>query len=141
MKSTSCADIRPIFKKHCYDCHGDQRQKSGLRLDIKSEVFRGGDGYGPSVIPKHVGESPLFELVTSEDVDSRMPPEGDGLSPAEIELLSQWIDQGASWPDGVDLATIEDRRDHWSFKPVVRCEPPTNRDPNSGAERYLTVSS
>ena len=43
-------DVRPILQQHCYACHGEKKQKSGLRLDIKSEAFKGGDGYGPSVI-------------------------------------------------------------------------------------------
>ena len=47
-----------------------------------------------------------------------MPPSGDPLSAAEIAILKRWVDEGAAWPDGVDLAKIEDRRDHWSFKPV-----------------------
>jgi hypothetical protein len=110
-------DVRPILQQHCYACHGEQKQKSGLRLDIKSEAFKGGDGYGPSLIAGNSAESPLIELVTSDDADSRMPPDDPPLSAAEIATLTKWIDQGADWPDGVDLAKLEDRLDHWSFKP------------------------
>ena len=39
-------DVRPILQKHCYECHGDKKQKSGLRLDVKQAAFQGGDGYG-----------------------------------------------------------------------------------------------
>ena len=35
-------DVRPIFEKHCYECHGAKKQKSGLRLDVKSAAFKGG---------------------------------------------------------------------------------------------------
>ena len=48
-----------------------------------------------------------------------MPPKGDGLSLAEIATLTAWIEQGAVWPDGVDLVKLEDRRDHWSFKALA----------------------
>ncbi len=112
-------DVRPIFQRHCDACHGATSQKSGLRLDIKSEAFKGGDGYGPSLVAGDSSESPLIELVTHDDEDSRMPPEGDPLSAAEIRTLIKWIDEGAVWPDGVDLATPEDRLDHWSFKPLL----------------------
>ena len=44
-------EVRPIFEQHCYDCHGDTKQKSGLRLDIKSEALRGGDNHGPDILP------------------------------------------------------------------------------------------
>ena len=36
-------DVRPILEKRCYECHGSQKQKSGLRLDRKSSALRGGD--------------------------------------------------------------------------------------------------
>ncbi|MDB6004820.1 MAG: hypothetical protein JWR15_1807, partial [Prosthecobacter sp.] len=29
-------EVRPILQKHCYSCHGEKKQKSGLRLDIKT---------------------------------------------------------------------------------------------------------
>jgi len=124
-------DIRPIFEQHCYSCHGAEKQKSGLRLDIKSEAFKGGDGYGPSIVPHNLDESPLITFVTNEDADERMPPEGAGLSPAEIDLLKRWVELGGEWPDGVDLAQLEDRTDHWSFKPLnialpITSEPEAN---------------
>ncbi len=121
-------DVRPIFQKHCYSCHGEAKQKSDLRLDIKSEAFKGGAGYGPIVVPGNVEESPLLELVTTDDEDSRMPPEGVGLSAAEIDTLTKWVEQNAVWPDGVDLAVLEDRLDHWSFKPVTQPLPPAVSD-------------
>jgi mono/diheme cytochrome c family protein len=111
-------DVRPILQKHCESCHGPEKHKSGLRLDIKSEAFKGGDGYGPAIIAGDVEESPLLQLIQAEDEDDRMPPSGDGLSRAEIATLVSWVKEGAAWPDGVDLAKLEDRRDHWSFKPV-----------------------
>lgn len=112
-------DVRPILQTHCYSCHGEAKQKSGLRLDIKSEAFEGGEGWGPSIVPGDSTESPLIELVSSDDEYSRMPPEGEPLSDTEIRTLTDWIDQGATWPDGVDLAQVEDRTDHWSLKPVA----------------------
>ncbi|MGV3485860.1 MAG: DUF1553 domain-containing protein [Planctomycetaceae bacterium] len=122
-------DVRPIFQTHCDACHGAHKQKSGLRLDIKSEALRGGDHYGPIVIAGDADSSPLMELVTSEDADSRMPPETSGLSQKEIAILRTWIQQGAVWPDGVDLAKLEDRTDHWSFKPLAR---PTSDSVDAG---------
>jgi len=29
-------EVRPIFAKHCYECHGEKKQKSGLWLDVKA---------------------------------------------------------------------------------------------------------
>ncbi|WP_146576592.1 PSD1 and planctomycete cytochrome C domain-containing protein [Neorhodopirellula pilleata] len=111
-------DVRPIFQKHCYSCHGETKQKSGLRLDVKSEAFKGGDAYGPSLVAGQADESPVIELVSSDDDNSRMPPEGHPLSTEEILTLRTWVDAGAVWPDGVDLAQLEDRLNHWSLKPI-----------------------
>ncbi len=44
-------DVRPIFEKHCYECHGEAKQESGLRLDIKSLALQGGDNHGPDILP------------------------------------------------------------------------------------------
>ena len=112
-------DVRPILQAHCHRCHGDTAEKAGLRLDVKAAAFRGGDGYGPAIIAGNAADSPLIQLVTSTDRNERMPPEGDGLSAAEIATLRKWIDDGAAWPDGIDTATLVDKRDHWSFKPLI----------------------
>ncbi|MSU53164.1 MAG: hypothetical protein CK538_11165 [Opitutia bacterium] len=112
-------DVRPIFENRCYECHGEKKQKSGLRLDVKAAAFKGGDGLGSSVVPGNAKESPLFQLVTHADSDERMPPEGDGLSAAEIATLTAWINEGAIWPEGVDKVKLKDLRDHWSFKPLT----------------------
>jgi len=110
-------DVRPIFQEHCYKCHGEKKQKSELRLDIRELALKGGDSHGPDIIPGKVKESHLIHLVTSDDEDERMPAEGDRLSDSEIATLTAWIDQGAVWPEGADLVKLENRLDHWSFKP------------------------
>ncbi len=112
-------EVRPILEKHCYDCHSEKKQKSGLRLDIKSEAFKGGDNHSPDIIAGNAKDSPLIHFVTTDDEEELMPPKGK-LSSTEIETLTAWINEGAVWPDGVDLAKLEDRRDHWSFKPLTR---------------------
>jgi len=111
-------DVRPIFETHCYECHGETKQKAGLRLDVKAAALQGGDNEGPNIIPGKAKESSLIHLVASSDEDERMPPEGDGLSAAEIATLTAWINAGAVWPDGVDVVKLKDKRDHWSFKPI-----------------------
>jgi hypothetical protein len=112
-------EVRPIFEKHCYECHSEKKQKSGLRLDIKSEAFKGGDNHAPDIIAGKAKDSPLIHFLTTDDEDELMPPKGK-LSSSEIETLTAWINEGAVWPDGVDLAKLADKRDHWSFKPLPR---------------------
>src|SRR5882757_9107888 len=93
-------DVRPIFAKHCYRCHGPQRQKGGLSLHVKARAIAGGDG-GPAFEIGKSAESRLIELVAAVDEDDVMPPEGGGerLTPEQVGVLRAWIDQGASWPE------------------------------------------
>lgn len=111
-------DVRPIFQAHCYDCHGEDKQKSGLRLDVKSAAMTGGDNHGPDIIPGDALASPLIQFLHSTKEDEMMPPKGERLSAKEIEILTTWVNEGAVWPDGVDLVELEDTSDHWSFKPL-----------------------
>src|ERR1700722_4630826 len=35
-------DIEPLMKSACVGCHGEQRQRGGLRLDSKDAILKGG---------------------------------------------------------------------------------------------------
>ncbi len=111
-------DIQPIFEQHCYDCHGAEKQKSGLRLDVKSEAIKGGDAHAPNILPGKASQSPLLKFVSGEDKDVLMPPKGERLSKAQVALLRAWIDQGATWPESADKVKPVDKRNHWAFKPL-----------------------
>lgn len=120
-------DVRPIFEDHCYDCHGPGKQKSGLRLDVKSAALKGGEYHRPTIVRGESGKSHLIQFVKGEVEDMQMPPKGERLTKEEISILSAWIDQGAVWPNGVDAVELKDPRDHWSFHPPRRVEPPAAR--------------
>src|SRR5207249_476590 len=88
-------DVRPILSQHCYSCHGDTAQQSGLRLDLRQNALRGGD-YGPVIIPGKAAESKLIRRIVDGDGGLQMPPTGP-LSQEEIGILRAWIDQGADF--------------------------------------------
>ena len=111
-------DVRPILVQHCLSCHGSQKQEGGLRLDQRAAAMRGGDSYAPVIVPKSSATSPLFQFVSREDADLKMPPKGPRLSAGEIQTLQEWIDAGAVWPDS--LADVGQKSAHWSFQPLVR---------------------
>lgn len=117
-------DVRPILQRHCYSCHGEETRRSGLRLDIKSEAFRGGELYGAGIVPGRPDESPIYRFVADDEADLVMPPDDGPLSAEELRTLRDWIAQGAVWPDGVDSATLDDPADHWSLRPLVEAAPP-----------------
>jgi hypothetical protein len=102
-------DIRPLLSDRCLTCHGpdDSTREADLRLD---EPARLGNASDSVVAPGSAENSTLFERITSTDPDIQMPPPESekSLSKQEIELIRQWINQGAVWDD------------HWSWVPPVR---------------------
>lgn len=88
-------DVKPLFVKHCYKCHGPEKQESGFRLDRKADALAGGER-GASIIPGDSKKSLLIRYVAGLDEDVTMPPE-DELTKKQIATLRAWIDQGAKW--------------------------------------------
>ncbi len=113
------ADVQPIFAKACISCHGESKQKGGLRLDRKADALKGGDD-GAILVAKKSAESPLIHRVTGFDPDKVMPPKGEKLTAKEIEILRAWIDAGAVWPD--DGSATANPREWWSLRSLNKSE-------------------
>jgi hypothetical protein len=110
-------DVLPVLQQHCMECHGEKKQKSGLRVDSRAALLQGGD-FGAAIIPGDAKNSHLIEVITSTDEDVRMPPKGEPLSPVVVEALKNWIAQGAVWPGQMEnVAAAKTTSDHWSFQP------------------------
>lgn len=89
-------DVRPILKAKCYGCHSEEakKEKAGYVFD-NLERFAGDIGPKGQIVPHDPERSNFLDLVT-RDKDP-MPPSGkERLSPAEIKVLRQWIEEGAS---------------------------------------------
>ena len=106
-------DIRPILSEKCYACHGPDHQtrKAGLRLDQRADAFQALKSGAFALVPGDVSKSELVHRVTTTDPDDLMPPvkSGKKLSPAQVELLRRWVQEGAKWSG------------HWAY---VKPEPP-----------------
>ena len=111
-------DIQPIFATHCYGCHGPKKQEAQFRLDAKEIALKGGE-LGPAIVPGKSADSLLVQAVAGTKADLIMPKEGARLTVDQIRLLRAWIDQGATWPESASVK-IDDKRNHWAFKPPVR---------------------
>jgi mono/diheme cytochrome c family protein len=108
-------DIQPLFAKHCVQCHGPEKQKGGVRLDLKQGALEGGDS-GVIIVAGKSAESKLIHLVAKLDGETQMPPAGDDrrvLTREEIGTLRAWIDAGANWPDTAVAAAK--KSEHWAF--------------------------
>ncbi|MCB1277736.1 DUF1549 domain-containing protein, partial [Prosthecobacter sp.] len=96
--------IVPLLRKHCADCHTGDKKKGGLSMNDRDSLLEGGENGAVIDLKKPEG-SHLLEMVTTDDEDLRMPPKGDGLSPAEAALLKEWITQGLPWESGFAFKT------------------------------------
>jgi hypothetical protein len=101
--------VLPLLKEKCLACHGDDPQKIKGDLDMRTRetLIKGGESGDPSIVPGKPDQSPLMTAVRRTDDDLAMPPkENDKLSGVQIEVLHQWIADGAVWPDEKQLAAL-----------------------------------
>jgi mono/diheme cytochrome c family protein len=93
---TYAKEIKPIFEKACFKCHGPEKAKGELRVDSLEAALKGGEA-GKVVVPGKIDKSPLLWSVARLDSDTSMPPEGkaDPLTKEQVALVRAWIEQGA----------------------------------------------
>jgi hypothetical protein len=122
-------NVRPLLAENCYSCHGDKKQKGGLRLDSIEAVLKGGDS-GPAIIPGKPDESLLVEAINYGGLE--MPPTGK-LAAEKVSILTRWVSLGAPWPSRdraphatsvtgkLSATTVRAaNRELWSLKPIRR---------------------
>ena len=102
-------DVQPIFKSRCYECHGEDAREGGVRLSNRRDAFLQGDSEQRIISPGNPAQSYLLERVQTDDEDLKMPPDGEPLTAAQIDLIRQWIQAGADWPEGEEQA-------HWAYQ-------------------------
>ena len=109
-------DIQPIFAKHCLVCHGPDQSEGGVQFHRVEAALAQADSGKHPIIRGKASESELMHRVLSRDPDLQMPPEGDRLSEAEVEMLERWIESGAKW----DV--------HWAYAALDSGEVPVLED-------------
>jgi hypothetical protein len=144
-------DVRPILERSCWKCHGPEKQKGRLRLDLRAGALVVGDSGSRAIVPGKADESELIRRVEAEDAEVRMPPKSNPLSRDETKILRSWIDRGADWPETVAATTngrramevtAEDRQ-HWSYRPLGRVDRPEVRDSDwcrTSIDRFVVAS-
>ena len=81
------SQIQPIFDDRCISCHGSM---GGLNLTSYENLMAGGLS-GDEIIPYDHASSELWIRVNS----GQMPPGNNDLTNAQVDLIAQWIDEGA----------------------------------------------
>ncbi len=111
-------DVYPIFRRSCIECHGPEKQEAELRLDQKASALKSG-----SIEAGKPDDSELLRrILLPRGHDEVMPAIGDPLPKRQVALIRRWIQQGAVWPDKVEV------NQHWSYVAPQRPEAPLVKD-------------
>ena len=101
--------VRPILRANCWGCHSEANATSGLSLQTRESILRGGNrGASVDIIlnaARHVGEL-------------KMPPDKQ-LGADQIATLEKWVAAGMPVPDNL-LKSKRPGSSHWAFQPVIR---------------------
>ncbi len=110
-------DVLPLLSERCFACHGpdDDSREADLRLDRRADATAPRDGTA-AIVPGKPDQSELLHRLAASDPDVVMPPPDSGkkpLTPKQVTLIRQWIEQGAPWSR------------HWAYEPPRRPPLPT----------------
>ena len=140
-QQVSQTDVEAALKR-CAQCHGPNLQMSKLNLSTREGMLKGGEK-GPAIVPGDAASSPLYRRISGLQTPAMPMAPVPALNAQEIELVKNWINQGAKWtdvaptlaagavtyPGGYTPRVITDAdRSWWAFKKPVRNTPPTVRD-------------
>ncbi|MFN8939996.1 MAG: PSD1 and planctomycete cytochrome C domain-containing protein [Acidobacteriota bacterium] len=103
------SEVRPILRANCWGCHSEANTTSGLSLQTRESILRGGNR-GPAAAilldaTRHVG-------------DLKMPP-GKKLNEAQLATLEKGVNAGLPMPEGL-LKSKRPGLNHWAYQPVRR---------------------
>ena len=110
--------IRPVLVGKCFKCHGGEKVSSGLRVDSREALLKGGET-GASIVVSKPDDSTLYQALLHTG-DFKMPP--DKKLPDEVLAdFKRWIADGAVWPTSKGPKDIGfEAGRHWSFRPIVK---------------------
>lgn len=129
--------VRPLLISKCHECHGEKNPKSGLRLDSRVAILKGGDS-GPAAVGGKPEKSLLIEAIGYRG-SIQMPPKSK-LPDSEIAILTEWVQRGMPWPNSSPAVTspnpsaalaefTDEQKSFWAFQPVRRLLPPVVNHP------------
>ena len=96
------SEIQPIFDNHCGNCHLGN-SSGGLNLSNYDNLMS-----SDVVVPGSHIQSELYDRITRpESAQGDMPPSGS-LSQGDIDLIAQWIDEGALYEELSDISGCMD---------------------------------
>ena len=109
-------DVQPILAVSCVKCHGadpkGKKPKGKFDMTTKEGFLKGGDT-PKDVVPGNAKDSLVYKTLlgpvgSGDDEIGRMPYKKDPLPQKEIDIIKNWIDSGAEWPDSVKKIQLKE---------------------------------
>ena len=91
-------DIAPILREYCVGCHNNDDLDGELSVETFKLLMKGGEN-GTPIKPGDRAGSLLAKVLTKRAKPYMPPRREPQLSPAQVNTLLRWIDQGAKSPD------------------------------------------
>jgi len=87
-------DVLPILRANCATsgCHDAASARDGVILESYASIMSGPKDL---VRPFDPWDSELWEVLVEDEADERMPPSPRSLSQFQIDVVRQWIQEGA----------------------------------------------
>jgi Protein of unknown function (DUF1553)/Protein of unknown function (DUF1549)/Planctomycete cytochrome C len=115
--------VRPVLAGVCLRCHGQEKQKGGLRFDSRDALVKGGES-GPAIDLNDPDQSLLLQAIRRSDDVSAMPPD-EALPGQQVADLTAWVKAGSPWPARMGRINATA---HWAFQPIRDVAPPVVND-------------
>jgi Protein of unknown function (DUF1553)/Protein of unknown function (DUF1549)/Planctomycete cytochrome C len=109
------SQVKPIINRNCITCHGGVRQKGGFSLLFRDEALAKLKSGKFAIIPGDPDHSEMIRRISLKDPEDRMPYKHNPLSPEEIDILTNWVKEGAHWGE------------HWAYVTVKEPEVPQRK--------------
>jgi len=108
--------IQPLLNDKCVKCHNDKKSKGGLKMHTIESLKQGGkSGYVLNFENPELSEI-LIRIHLPEEEKKHMPPSsGKQFSREEINILSEWINQGSSFSQKLNEFNIDDNLVNYFF--------------------------
>ncbi len=130
--------VRPVLATKCLSCHTGQSAQSGLRLDTRGSMLKGGKR-GAAILPGKASASLILEAVRGGGPHVPQMPPGSKLTDKEIAAIEEWIANGAEWSE---LTVGLKHRTHWAFVQLPgRVVPPPHKPEVSDIDAFLNRGS
>lgn len=95
--------VLPIFSSNCTKCHGEKKAMGKLRLHSAEAIQEKIAQDEHFIVAGDAEHSELHERITlPADNKKRMPKGGDPLDKNSIDIITKWINEGASFDDAVE---------------------------------------